>query len=54
MKARVFDKQSSKHKEVELSFQDDNIVIETEGKTRSYPLDSITFSQRLGNMPRSI
>ena len=54
MKARLFDKQSSKFKEGELTFKENTILLEIEDETRSYPLEKVTFSERLGNMPRSI
>jgi len=54
MQAKLFDKQSSKHKESELTFQNDSLLLKVGDETRTYPLNEVTFSERLGNMPRSI
>jgi len=54
MKAKLFNKQSSKHKEVELNFEGKNIVLNIDDETHTFALNEVQFSERLGNMPRSI
>jgi len=54
MKARLFDKKSSGFDEVELTFEKDSLRVSTENSQHTYALDEIKFSERLGNMPRSL
>lgn len=54
IKARLFDKKSSAYEEAELEFHDTILYLHTQAGTKSYTLAEIRFSDRLGNMPRSL
>ena len=54
IKARVFDKQSSGYAEAELEFHEETLTLHTKEKRHDYALAEISFSDRLGNMPRSL
>ena len=54
IKARVFDKQSSAYLDAELEFHEDTLSVHTKEGTKVYALAEISFSDRLGNMPRSL
>ncbi|HIC43632.1 MAG TPA: M48 family metallopeptidase [Sulfurimonas sp.] len=54
LKARLFDKQSSGFDDISIEFKDDILVIYFQASTKTYILNELTFSQRLGNMPRFI
>ena len=52
--ARVFDKQSSAYTDAELEFHEESLSLHTKEGTQEYALAEISFSDRLGNMPRSL
>ena len=54
LKARLFDKQSSGFDDISIEFKDDILVIYFQASTKTYILNELTLSQRLGNMPRFI
>lgn len=54
MQAKLFDRQSSGFDWVDIEFSQGALHLKTETKTSTYLLDEVTFSSRLGNMPRSI
>jgi len=54
MKAKLFDKQSSGFDRVEIEIKEGALHIKTAEHVSTYLLSEITFSSRLGNMPRSI
>jgi predicted Zn-dependent protease len=54
MQARLFDKKSSAYESVEIEFSGNQLLVHTQDKGYAYPLDELTFSERLGNMPRFI
>jgi len=54
LKARLFDKQSSRFDDVSLEFKEDHIYLHQKDQTKAYKIDDITISERLGNMPRFI
>jgi Zn-dependent protease with chaperone function len=54
IKARIFDKQSSAYKDAELEFREETLILHTNEGTKAYALAEISFSDRLGNMPRSL
>ena len=54
IKARVFDKQSSAYTDAELEFHEESLSLHTKEETKAYALSEIHFSDRLGNMPRSL
>ena len=54
MRAKRYDASTSKQTEVELVFSTDALTVTSDDGVKSYALDSVGFSDRLGNMPRSI
>jgi len=54
IKARLFDKQSSAYIDAELEFYEETLRLHTKEETHKYTLAEISFSDRLGNMPRSL
>ncbi len=52
--ARIFDKKSSAYEDAEVEFHDNSLFIHTKAGTKTYALVEIRFSDRLGNMPRSL
>ena len=54
LKARLFNKKNSNYEAVTLEFKEKQILLHKEKEVRSFDLSTVTFSERLGNMPRSI
>lgn len=54
MRAKRYDASTSKQTEVELVFSTDALTVTADDGVKSYALGSVGFSDRLGNMPRSI
>ena len=54
MKARLYDGRSTRCTEVTLQFSESELLISGEEHTAAYPLENLRFSDRLGDMPRSI
>lgn len=54
IKARIFNTQSSAYVDAQLEFHQETLVLHTKEETKEYPLVEISFSDRLGNMPRSL
>ena len=54
MTARLYDGHSTRCREVTLYFTQGKLLLDSKGQTSAYPLESLRFSDRLGDMPRSI
>jgi Zn-dependent protease with chaperone function len=54
MQARLYNARTSEQVAVELRLTSAELFVDFGGSIRSYPLESVRFSDRLGNMPRSI
>lgn len=54
IQARLFDKHASNFVKVTLQFEGGTLVMLEEGNEQRYALDALSFSERLGTMPRSI
>ncbi len=54
IKASLFDTQSSQRIEATLHVKPEALEIHTPNGSTTHPLDTLRFSQRLGNMPRTI
>ncbi len=54
MHAWLYDTRSSGRTMVTLRVEGSTLVVDTSDATASYPLETVTFSPRLANMPRSI
>lgn len=52
--ARLFDKQTSKYKEVNIAFKEDQLYLYEDEQTFHWEIKQVKISDRLGNMPRSI
>jgi len=54
IKAKLFDQQSSGFDDVSIKFQDDYIYVYLKEQSKTYKINEVTISERLGNMPRFI
>lgn len=54
MKAKLYNTRTSEKVEVTLAFSTQALSVSTPGRTETYPVSSIRFSDRLADMPRTI